>query len=222
MTAPPDLLGAEPAAKPERKSASHGEAGYARRPADAYFTEPWVTRALLAAVDFSPDRRRGATVIWEPACGDGRMAREIEAAGYRLVASDLNAWGYGHSGVDFLSTDSQWGSLADAIVTNPPFNQAVLFAARALQLTEPRCGQVALLQRHEWDAALERHPLFNRPPFAAKLVLHKRPLWSDDPATASPRFPHAWYLWDWRHSGPAVLRYLPDPDAAPKALGTLL
>ncbi len=40
----------------ERKSASHGEAGYARRPLDAYFTEPWVTRALIAAVDFQlPD-----------------------------------------------------------------------------------------------------------------------------------------------------------------------
>ena len=36
----------------ERKSASHGEAGYARAERDFYPTEPWVTAALCAAVEF--------------------------------------------------------------------------------------------------------------------------------------------------------------------------
>jgi hypothetical protein len=81
-----------------RKSASHGEAGYARRPHDAYFTEPWVARALLAAVDLGARR----TVVWEPACGDGRMARPLAEAGYRVKASDIAEWGFGTQGVDFL------------------------------------------------------------------------------------------------------------------------
>lgn len=217
----------------DRRSASHGEAGYARRPHDAYFTEPWVTRALLAAVEFAPGisalggRRRCDATIWEPACGDGRMALQLIGAGYRVVASDIHDWGYGRTGVDFLApgSDVLAGAAAppiSAIVTNPPFDQAVLFAGRALQLTLPGRGKVALLQRHEWDAARERHALFDTRPFAAKLVLHKRPRWSDAPDGASPRFPYAWYLWDWAHQGPPALRYLPDPDTIPAALGSLV
>lgn len=206
-----------------RKSASHGEAGYARRPRDAYFTEPWVTRALVAAADLAPPgRARGDTVIWEPACGDGRMAEPLKAAGYQIVASDIAYYGYGVRAVDFLDPASAVASSAlacDAIVTNPPFDRAVEFIVRALRLMEPRRGKVAILQRHEFDAPVSHHPLFAWP-FAAKLVLHKRPRWADDD-TASPRFPYAWYLWDWRHAGQPVLDYLPDPDR-PAVVGRLL
>lgn len=207
-----DLLGAEPAAS--RKSASHGEAGYERRTRDAYFTEPWVTRALIEAVEFAPPgRTRPQTMIWEPACGDGRMAERLREAGYEVVASDIAYYGYGAGAIDFLDPASAEASrtlACDAIVTNPPFNQAILFIGRALQLMEPRLGKVAILQRHEFDAPVSHHPLFAWP-FAAKLVLHKRPKWSDD-ETASPRFPYAWFVWDWRQVGEPVLRYLPDPD----------
>lgn len=235
MSAANDLLrlGIDSRVKPgevtPRKSASHGEAGYARRPHDAYFTEPWVTRALVAAVEFAPSgRTRAQTVIWEPACGDGRMAEPLKAAGYQVVASDIGGWGYGAPGIDFLdpaSADASSALACDAIVTNPPFDQAVLFIGRALQLMQKRGGKVAMLQRHEFDAPASHHPLF-RPPFAAKLVLHKRPAWSDDDPKgpgASPRFPYAWYVWDWRLAGiRPILRYLPDPDAAPAAIGALL
>lgn len=227
------------AARPaNRKSASHGEAGYERRAHDFYPTEPWVTRALLAAVEFAPaGKSKADTVIWEPACGDGRMALPLVAAGYQLISSDIADWGYGESGVDFLDSASgefvgSWlreirevadpRATLDAIVTNPPFDQAVLFIGRALQLTQPGGGKVAILQRHEFDAPRSNHALFNTRPFAAKLVLPRRPRWSDEPDTASPRFPYAWYLWDWTHSGPPALRYLTDPDVAPKALGRLL
>jgi hypothetical protein len=217
-----DLLGPAEARQPERKSASHGEAGYARRPLDAYFTEPWVTRALIAAVDFHlPDHPEA--VVWEPACGDGRMAKPLRDAGYRICASDIADWGYGRHSVDFLAASSELlagCARPAAIITNPPFDQAVLFIGRALQLTKPLLGKVAILQRHEFDAPAKNHPLFT-PPFAAKLVLHKRPRWSDEDK-ASPRFPYAWYLWDWRHQAPPILRFLPDPDKPARASGVLL
>lgn len=232
----------------DRKSASHGESGHARSANDAYFTEPWVTRSLLAAVDFSAYRTsRRLSVIWEPSCGAGHMAREIEAT---VVSSDIADWGYGYSGVDFLDNDALARLLGgparavDAIVTNPPFDQAVKFALRALALTKPSRGKVALLQRHEWDAAAERRELFEQRPFAAKWILPRRPHWIIPPADVppspeaaaraaipvnpktgkpdSPRFPYAWYLWDWAHSGPPVLRYLSDPDKAQPAVGALL
>lgn len=64
--------------------------------------------------------------------------------------------------------------------------------------------------------------MFNKPPFRAKVVLPRRPRWSDEAETASPRFPYAWYLWDWTHVGPPSLLYLPDPDKAPAAIGRLV
>lgn len=210
----------EPVARRPKRSASHGEAGYPRVAHDAYFTEPWVTRALLAAVDFGlADHPKGA--IWEPACGDGRMAREIAGAGYRVVASDLNDWGYGEPGVDFLTAPAPPGIVA--IVTNPPFSQglSVRFIKRALALTCEVRGRVAILQRHEFDAPGGHHALFG-PPFAGKLVLPRRPVWIDDSrrAKAAPRVPYAWFLWCWRHRGArGFLDYLPDLDRAPRRRG---
>jgi hypothetical protein len=206
---------------PARKSASHGEAGYPRKERDFYPTEPWVTRALCQAVEFD---NRG--ILWEPACGDGRMAKVLDKWHAAVVASDIADYGFGETGHDFLDIATvHWlgemhGGRIAAIVTNPPFEQAIAFVTRALELTRRAEGKVAILQRHEFDAPAKNHPLF-KPPFAAKLVLHKRPRWSDD-NKASPRFPYAWYLWDWHHQGPPVLRYLPDPDKPAKVSGVLL
>ena len=217
---PTDLAGTLPSRQPERKSASHGEAGYERRPRDAYFTEPWVTEALCRAVEFD-----NLGLLWEPACGDGRMAKVLDRWHATVVASDIADYGFGETGHDFLDPATlHWlgerrvGRIA-AIVTNPPFDQAIQFIQHALALTEPALGKVAIVQRHEFDAPAKNHPLF-QPPFAAKLVLHKRPRWSDEDK-ASPRFPYAWYLWDWRHKGEPVIRYLPNPDK-PQAAGRLL
>lgn len=210
---------------PTRKSASHGEAGYERRAFDFYPTEPWVTEALCKAVEFD---NRG--ILWEPACGDGRMAKVLDKWHPAVVASDIADHGYGETGRDFLDPETAaWlrgrraGPIA-AIVTNPPFDLAREFIARAVELTRPAEGKVAIVQRHEFDAPKTNRPLFERA-FAAKLILHKRPRWIDQISAGNQtgaRFPFAWYLWDWRHQGEPVLRWLPDPDAAPKAVGRLL
>ena len=202
---------------PARKSASHGEAGYARQARDFYPTEPWVTEALCRAM---PLVHRGEVgepgptnaTVWEPACGDGRMARVLAAHGYHVFASDIADYGYGRTGVDFLTclTLPAMEPPVAAIVTNPPFNLAVPFIQKALNHTCFYGGKVAILQRHEFDAPRSNWSLFAAP-FAAKLILPRRPRWSDS-HKASPRFPYAWYLWDWRHQGDPVIRWLPDPE----------
>ena len=201
---------------PKRKSASHGEAGYPRAALDFYPTEPWVTEALCRAVEFD---NRG--LLWEPACGDGRMAKVLHTWHPAVVASDIADHGYGASGIDFLRGGGEWlaakraGPVA-AIVTNPPFALAREFIVRAVEITRPAEGKVAILQRHEFDAPKTNRPLF-RPPFAAKLILPRRPRWNDSD-TASPRFPYAWYLWDWRYQGAPVLRWLDDRAEPQEAL----
>lgn len=195
-----DLLGYEPPAP--RKSASHGEAGYERIDRDAYFTEPWVTQALL---DAYPAGYFGMAV-WEPACGDGRMADVIHAAGYVVGISDIHDYGCGAMIRDFLRDSLPIHTPITSIITNPPFDLAKQFVVRALECVKPQAGVVAMVQRHEFDAPKGNRPFFQHP-FAAKLILPRRPRWSDSDK-ASPRFPYAWYVWDWKHQGAPIIRWI--------------
>ena len=81
------------------------ETGYARIERDHYPTPAWVVAALAEHVDF-----QGLTV-WEPACGDGRMAEALRLHGCsRVYATDIaNGYAgqrrqlYGHGdGIEWL------------------------------------------------------------------------------------------------------------------------
>ena len=48
---------------------------------DFYPTPPWATLALI-------DNERFEGRIWEPACGDGTMARVLQGSGQPVDASD--------------------------------------------------------------------------------------------------------------------------------------
>ena len=93
-----------------------------------------------------------------------------------------------------------------SIVTNPPYDQAEVFIRRALELTKPARGMIAMLLRNEYDCAMSRVDLFRKAPFALKLVLTKRPRWFKNDI-ASPRHNFAWFVWDWRQVGLPVIRY---------------
>ena len=63
---------------------------------DYYATDPKAVRLLLERETFSP-------WIWECACGEGHLAKELEKAGYCVFSSDLIDRGYGET-LDFLKT----------------------------------------------------------------------------------------------------------------------
>jgi hypothetical protein len=181
-----------------------GPARYERRAADLYETPTWVTHSLLRKVLF-----RGG-IVWEPAAGNGAMCRPLEEHAYTVVASDIAERGYPVTVHDFLAPEPP-GLLPPgpfSIVTNPPARHAEAFVRRALSLRDRGCGQVAMLMRHEYDCAASRRDMFERPPFARKIVLTKRPYWSEA-RTAAPRHNFAWFVWDVQHDGPPVLEYGP-------------
>jgi len=67
--------------------------------------------------------------VWEPACGEGHMAKVLKEYFGRLDASDIFPFGYGEV-MDFLAPqavrDTAW------IITNPPFRLVERFALKAL------------------------------------------------------------------------------------------
>jgi hypothetical protein len=66
-----------------------------RAPFEFYPTPPEAVRALLSVEKFDGP-------VWEPACGNGAISRELAAAGHEVVSTDLQDYGFGRSGIDFL------------------------------------------------------------------------------------------------------------------------
>jgi hypothetical protein len=168
---------------------------YARIVGDRYLTPEWVTLALIPHLPRTPTR------ILEPAAGAGDMAGVLRTVA-EVVACDI-----ADGGEDFLAAATALD--CDAVITNPPYKLATEFIERALAATEYAAGMVAMLLRVDFDSAKCRRHLFaDCPAFAKKVVLTQRIRWFAD-STGSPSFNHAWYLWCWRHQGPATIGYAP-------------
>lgn len=175
-----------------------------RAPFEFYPTPPSAIRALLSVERFEGD-------IWEPACGDGAIGRELVAAGYDVIATDITDWGYGYPGYDFLTLEKPF---ARNIVTNPPYGwgMADRFVEKALAFTAETGGRVAMLLNIASLCHPKRHDDFVRQPPRVIYALDECvcfPL--GDPARAAPhtnKHRYAWLIWDHAHKGDTVIRWL--------------
>jgi hypothetical protein len=106
---------------PPMPSNRYQTGAYARAANDFYPTPSWVTELLTNTV-----RLRGT--VWEPCAGKGALATVLAEAGYRVLASDLVAYGDCvfpvAAGVDALQAPLPAG--VRAIVTNPPYDKFLL------------------------------------------------------------------------------------------------
>ena len=138
---------------------------------DFFVTHPQATRALLRVESF-------AGTIWEPACGDGTMARELTLGEgvFQVIATDKYDHGWG-SPRDFLDRSLDMPLTAPHhIVTNPPFDLAREFVDRALEL-RPR-GKVAMFLRLAWLEGDRRYNRLwsGRPPSRVWVFVNRVPL----------------------------------------------
>jgi hypothetical protein len=155
--------------------------GGERRENDFYPTPPEPTVALIPHLSHWPRR------VWEPACGDGGIAKPLERAGFDVIGTDLVDRGYGTGGLDFLQESTR---RADALVTNPPFGKLVTaFINHALNLEVPRIAM--LLNVNLWHAA-GRSKMWNRRVPEAVLALTWRPDWTQ---SGAPYFNMIWTVW---------------------------
>lgn len=174
---------------------SQRDSGYVRVPRDAYETPAWVTKALRPHIP-------PPGIIWEPAAGAGKMADVLRDWECPVIVSDIDA------GQDFLRS-SLPTPIPDSIITNPPYLLATEFIEQAISFMAHSKGLVAMLLRADFDHAPSRGHLFaNSSIFSKKVVLTKRIRWFEG-TKGSPSFNHAWFIWDWRHSGPPTIAYGP-------------
>jgi hypothetical protein len=167
-------------------------------------TPPWATRALLEHV--IPDRRLARRTVWEPACGEGHMAKVLTEYFGRVDASDIFPYGYGEV-MDFLAPqvlrDPDW------TITNPPFRPAEAFALKALSLT--KIG-VALLVRTVFLESVGRHErLFSksRPAVVAQFTERVAMVRGRLDPKASTATGYAWIVWTKRFPPKTQLAWIP-------------
>lgn len=122
---------------------------------DANFfpTPPWAARAIGERVKQLDPM---ATTVWEPACGAGHMVHGLQDYFPAVWASDLCVYGDHHFVHDFIG-DALSPVVADWIITNPPFGDALpAFIRRAY--AEARRG-VAMFVRAGVLEGQARHGL---------------------------------------------------------------
>lgn len=165
---------------------------------DFFPTPAWATEALAEQESFEGE-------IWEPACGDGSMAKVFERRGYKVRSTDLFNRGYGESGIDFLTADVS----ADNIVTNPPYNSAEGFVHAGLRQATRK---FALLLRLAFlEGANRQRTIFAVAPPTRVWVFSERitfyPAGSVQKGTGTTAY--AWFVWDKMAASPTELKWLP-------------
>ncbi len=152
---------------------------------DFFPTPAWATHALI-------DNERFEGEIWEPACGDGSMAKVLAETGCSVFATDLYDRGYGEAGVDFLKANR----VSDNIVTNPPYNAAEGFVQSGLKNASRK---FALLLRLAFlEGANRERTIFSKTPPSRVWVFSERitfyPAGAIQKGTGTTAY--AWFVWD--------------------------
>jgi hypothetical protein len=160
---------------------------------DSFPTPPWATRALVEIVLGFTEKAPHS--VWEPACGEGHMAKVLKEKFDIVIASDIHPYGYGVV-QDFLDPECVAPCPIDLIITNPPFKHAEQFINKSLQIANVG---VAMLTR---TVFLEGKGRYNRlfkdnPPSTVAVFTERVPMVKDRlDRNASSATSYAWLVWD--------------------------
>ena len=197
---------------PERASAATHPV--ARADHDFYPTPPEAVRALLSVEHFDGP-------IWEPACGDGAISRELEGHGHEVLSTDLIDRGYGAGGHDFLSPITFTRVMLEHprlkhVVTNPPYSYKPgigdKFVGQALKFARQSAGTVAMLLNLGSLAHRTRTPKWRNDPPARIHIMDDLICWPNGDRRQAGRFitehRYCWIVWTPDQSGPTQLTWL--------------
>jgi hypothetical protein len=179
-----------------------------RLPNEFYPTPPEATRALLSVETFEGS-------IWEPACGEGAIAKELVAAGHTVVSTDLVDYGFGVPRVDFLK---EIRPRARHIVTNPPYGSGLAdaFVIRSLDFARDTGGKVAMLLNLSSLAHRTRTRWWREHPPARLYAIDDIVCWPERQYGPAPsyfsRHRYCWAVWTPDHKGPSAFWWLSSAD----------
>lgn len=167
---------------------------------DYYATEPSAIDDLFRVHKFD-------NTIWEPACGEGHLSKQIEEYGKSVYSTDLVDRGYGNDFFDFLTDDTKWPG---DIITNPPYKYAQQFVDKSLKLIEDG-KQVAMFLKLTFLEGQKRRVMFDKYPPKYVYVFSARKkcaINGDFEKTGSSAACYAWFIWEKGSKTEPIVRWL--------------
>ena len=133
-------------------------------------------------------------LVLEPACGDGAIVRVLRRHGYDVRAADLLG---GQNFFDRIET-------VPNVITNPPYSHSLDFILHAKKVATRK---IAMLLPVEFLHGGTRYELFQDRLCPLKVVSvfsSRLSFGAETHATVG----HAWYVWDRKHKGEPVIRWI--------------
>lgn len=144
--------------------------------------------------------------IWEPACGNGDLAKPLIKAGFSVQASDIVDRGFGRGGIDFLMTTQKWDG---DIITNPPFKFAQDFIEHALEII-PTGNKVCMFLKLQFLEGKQRKSFFEKDPPKTIWVSSSRIncYRNGDPNSGkNSMMAFAWFVWEKGYKGDTIVKW---------------
>ncbi len=172
---------------------------------DFYATDPRAMDELLL-------RERFQKRVWEPAVGQGHLARRLEQFGHEVRCSDVIDRGYPNTEiVDFLNFYGKWDG---DIVTNPPYKFANAFIENALRAVSDGAKVAMFLKLTALEGEERYRKIYSVTPPLHIYVFVKRVQcarngdfegYGNGSAVC-----YAWFVWQKGYAGDPVVRWIHD------------
>ena len=172
-----------------------------RQSEDYYATDPKAVKFLLEIEKFKG-------IIWECACGEGHLSKEMQRVGYEVFSTDLVNRGYGNGIYDFLGRENK-EVLDINIITNPPFRYANEFIRKGMSIIA-KGYKLALFLPIRYLEGKERKQIFKQFPPKKVLVSSSRISCSRNgefETMGGTAIGYAWFVWEQGFKGKPTLAW---------------
>jgi hypothetical protein len=160
---------------------------------DYFPTPPWATRALC---EFLGRQHTESMTCWEPACGEGHMAKVLAEYFKDVHASDVHPYGFGR--VDDFLLHNPAPPVFDWIITNPPYRLGLDFVVTALSRAKAGVAMLVRLQflegQSRYRGLFKKHPPTWILQFTERVTLLKGRLYDRNNGDASATA-YCWLIW---------------------------
>lgn len=167
---------------------------------DYYATDPKTIKPLFEKESFSEH-------IWEPACGEGHLSKNIRELNHSVLSSDLINRGFGDFFCDFLQSQNHWNG---DIITNPPYKYAQEFVEHSLELIS-NGNKVAMFLKLTFLEGQKRRKMFDKYPPKIIYVFSERQKCAINgkfEETGSSAAAYAWFVWQKGFTGKPTIEWI--------------